>query len=89
MAARPSSFIFDSETPESSRVGASFIATMVVPSVTALLLSLYLVVPPLVPAVFRSTVASAAGAVEDESTRRTVRAPGMPFQLGTGLNFRL
>ena len=69
--------------------GASFTATMVVPSVTALLLSLYLVVPPLVPAVFRSTVASAAGAVEDESTRRTVRAPGMPFQLGTGLNFRL
>ena len=69
--------------------GASFSATMVVTRVTALLLSLNLVVPPLVPAVFRSTELAAAGAAEEESTRRTVNWPGRPFQLATGLKRRL
>ena len=46
-----------------------------------------MVVPPLV---FTFTeVEPAAGAAEEESTKRTVNWPGVPFQLAAGLNRRL
>ena len=46
-----------------------------------------MVVVPLV--VILTVVDPAEGAAEDESTRRTVRAPGVPFQLADGLKRRL
>ena len=46
-----------------------------------------MVVSPL--AVTSTVVDPAEGAAEDESTRRTVNWPGVPFQLDDGLKRRL